>query len=64
MRSRAAGFMASSLKKVGGFTGSALDKGCGVLEPKAVQVTKGVVEEDGHLKFLEINMLLFISHLC
>lgn len=56
--------MASSLKKVGGFTGSALDKGCGVLEPKAIQVTKGVVEEDGHLEFLEINMLLFISHLC
>lgn len=37
---------------------------CGVFEPKAIQVPKGFVKEDGYLQFFESNMLLFISHLC
>lgn len=56
--------MASSLEKVGGLTLSVLKNVCGVLEPKAVQVTKGFVKEDGCLEFLESNVLWFVSHLC
>lgn len=55
--------MASSLEKLGGLTLSVLKNVCGVLEPKAAQVTKGFVKEDGYLVF-ENNVLLFISHLC
>lgn len=57
-------FMASGQEKVGVLTLSVLRSMCGVFEPKAVQVTKGPVKEDGYPEFLESNMLLFISHLC
>lgn len=56
--------MACSLEKLGGLTLSVFKNVCGVFEPKAVQVTKGFVKEDGYLVFFENNVLLFISHLC
>lgn len=56
--------MASSLEKLGGLTLSVLKNMCGVFEPKAAQVTKVFVKEDGYLVFFEKNVLLFISHLC
>lgn len=56
--------MACSLGKVGGPTVSVLKTACGVFELKAVQVTKGSVNEDGSLEFSERDVLLFTSHLC
>lgn len=56
--------MASGLEKVGGLLLSALRNMCGVFELKAVQVTKGFVNEDGYLELFESNVLLFIPHLC
>ena len=43
--------VASSLKKGGGRTLCVWKNECGVLEPKAVQVTKGFVKEGGCLEF-------------
>ena len=51
------GFMTSSLEKVGGLPLSLLKNVCEILEPKAVQVAKGFVREDGCLEFLERNVV-------
>lgn len=56
--------MTSSLEKVGGLPLSVLKNVCGILEPKAVQVAKGFVREDGCLEFLERNVWLVVFHLC
>lgn len=50
--------------KVGGLPLSVLKNACGILEPKAVQVTKGFVREDSCLEFLEKNAWLVVLHLC
>lgn len=44
--------MISSLVKVGGLPLSVLKNACRILEPKAVQVTKGFVREDSCLEVL------------
>lgn len=49
--------MTSSLEKVGGLPLSVLKNVCAILEPKAVQVAKGFVREDGCLEFLERNVV-------
>ena len=58
------GFMTSSLEKVGGLPLSELRNACGILEPKADQVTKDFVREDSCLEFLERNEWLVVLHLC
>lgn len=56
--------MTSSLEKVSGLPLSVLKNACGILEPKADQVTKDFVREDSCLEFLERNVWLVVLHLC
>lgn len=67
VRSRAAAsedLRPPSPEKAGGLTLSVLRNTCGVFESKVVQVTEGLVKEDGDLAFVESNVCCCLFHIC